>query len=137
MPQLRLAIQRQGGGTDSTGPHKVKMVSDSLIKGTDPTTGEERYEVRYVVEEEGENKIYDVPVKDKKGDVHYLVPRLAEVEEGETIILECVNKHGRNYISVLREGEQKKADDEIPIIEDGDDNQQKGSGEVSPDQIPF
>jgi hypothetical protein len=68
-----------------TGPHRVKIVSDKLIRKMN-TDGVEEHFVRYVFEENGQQKQYDAHMKSKVGnDPHYLVQALAEVEPGEEL----------------------------------------------------
>ena len=124
IPDLVLATKRDKGGVDSTGPHTVKLLEDKVIKDTDYDTGAEIYVVRYILEEAGEKKKYDVAMKDKKGEIHYLVQRLAEIGEGEEIIMEC-KRHGiKNYIEIKRVNQPEKAnvaeEDDIPIINENE-----------------
>lgn len=119
IPKLRLAVKKENGGTESTGPHTVKLVSDKTVKGTDPQTGKERYEMVYYVEEDGEKKKYTCPLKDEQGELHYLVQRMAEFEEGDMVTMEYQRKGLKGFISVAKVGEQE--DDDIPIIEDEDE----------------
>ena len=86
-PKLILG-ERRGNAVVSTGPHTVKMLEDKIIKKMN-TEGKEEYFVRYIVEENGEKKQYDAHMKSKVGnDPHYLVQALADVHEGEELILE-------------------------------------------------
>lgn len=102
LPKLRLGKKLEKGGVQSTGPHLVKFISDRIQKGKDRETGEVIDVVRYVVDEEGEEKQYIVPVKDREtGNLHYLVQRLAEVNEGDIITLEMKKRGMKNYIEVL------------------------------------
>ena len=131
VPFLQLAEKLEGGGVKGTGAHKVKIISDKVVKGTDYQTNEERYEVQYLVEENGQKKKYKVPVKDKNGEVHYLVQRLAEIEEGTEIILEYKRRGLKGYIDVQRANlitPEKVATEEIPIIEE-DEKIPSDSGE--------
>lgn len=101
VPRLRLAAKDEKGVPRSTGPHTVKMLEDKLINGKNKETGEPAYFVRYYLEENGEKKMYDVPVKDAKtGADHYLWQRLSEVKEGEVIVMECKKRGPKNYIEV-------------------------------------
>lgn len=117
LPRLRLAEKLPGGGTKGTGPHKVRILEDSSGKGVDPRTGAERYEVTYIVEEDGIKKKYVVPMQSKKNEKepHYLVQRLAEIAEGEEIILEFKRSGPIAYIDVqrlssLKAGEEEEVD---------------------------
>lgn len=135
IPRLRLAVQKQGGGTESTGAHKVKAIEDKIVQGIDRNTGKEIYLMRYIFEENGEKKRYDVPVKDKQGDCHYLIERLAEVNEGEEITLEYVRKGLKGYIDVKRDHEDNEEDiDEFQP----NPNQEISNAEQEPtDDLPY
>ena len=115
VPRLVLATKEDSGATVSTGPHKVKILSDKLVKGTDFQTGQERPEVEYTFEENGERKTYNVSVKDKQGQLHYLIQRFAEIPEGTELILEVKRKGVKNYVDVQLSGKSDASD--IPTIE--------------------
>lgn len=102
-PKLRLGVKTEKGAV-STGPHRVKMVGDKIVMGTDSRTGKEIEMVRYTVEENGETKIYDVKVKNKEGQLNYLVQHLSEIPEGGEVILEMKKSGIKNYISVIPVG---------------------------------
>src|SRR5260221_3124865 len=86
MPRLRLGVKTDKG-VQPNGPHRVKFILDKEAKGTDPITGKERDEIAYLVEENGEKKSYRVSKLNKKGEINYLVIRLADVQECEEAIL--------------------------------------------------
>lgn len=123
MPKLRLAIKEGDGAPKPTGPHRVKIIEDKIQKGKDSQTGAPIDIVRYIVEEDGVQKRYDVPVKDKAGELHYLVQRLSELPEGQEIIMEMKKRGPKNYVSVVVVGhadEGEVGDTEIedePVIE--------------------
>lgn len=100
-PKLRLGTKKAGGGNESTGSHRVKLVADKLVKGNDPKTGKEIEYVRYLLEENGETKTYQTKKLNEKGELSYLVQRLAEVAEGQEVILEMKKQGIKNYIDVL------------------------------------
>lgn len=112
-PKLRLGNQLEKGGVESTGPHTVKLVSDKIQKGKHKRTGEVIDIMRYVFEEDGEMKQYDVPLKDEAGDLHYLIQRMSEVKEGDIVVLEMKKRGAKNYIEI-------RTPDGKPIGEDGD-----------------
>jgi hypothetical protein len=100
-PKLKLG-ERKGGRVVPTGPHKVKILEDKIIKKLN-TEGQEEYFVRYILEENGEKKQYDAHMKSKGGtDPHYLVQALADVHEGEELILEMKKAGVKSYIEVIR-----------------------------------
>jgi len=121
LPKLRLGTKLAKGGVQATGPHKVTLISDKIQKGKDKETGKVINVVKYIVEENGEQKQYIVPVKDRdSGELHYLVQRLAEVSEGQEIILEMKKQGIKNYIEITsadgspivpQEEDESEADD--------------------------
>jgi len=120
VPLLRLAVQKEGGGEVGTGPHRVKLLRDKAAKRINARTGKEEYIVWLYVEENGEEKKYPIPVKDKNGEVHYLIQRLGEFKEGDEIIMEYKRREGsvKGFIDVRPVTQQKKPDEEIPVIEE-------------------
>ena len=100
-PKLQLGIKGSRGVTP-TGPHKVKIIEDKLVKKMN-TEGQEEHFVRYIFEEHGEKKQYDCHMKAKVGnDPHYLVQALAEVDPGEELVLEMKKAGVKSYIEVTR-----------------------------------
>lgn len=136
-PKLRLGV-KQGGRVVSTGPHKVKILDDKIIKKLNAEGVEEHY-VRYTFEEDGEKKQYDAHMKAKGGsDPHYLVQALAEVEPGEELILEMKKAGVKSYIEVTR-----VALNETERVEAEEDDEERGgaavdrsTGEVSSEEEP-
>lgn len=112
-PKLRLAIKEDGKAPVPTGPHKVILLEDKLINGKDEK-GNAITMVRYFFEENGEKKRYDVPMKNNDGEIHYLVQRLAEVAEGQELIIEMKKKGIKNYVSIniVGEAHEVEVDDE-------------------------
>ena len=99
LPKLRLGLKLPKGGVKPTGPHKVKILEDRILKKPDQTGKEIEY-VRYIVEENGEQKFYDTKLRDKNNGLSYLVQRFAEIPEGEEVILEMKKQGIKNYIEV-------------------------------------
>lgn len=125
IPELRLANKVTGAdgkpkGIKSTGPHRVKVIEDKIVKGSDPETGKEIEYVRYVLEKNGEKRIYETKLKNKNGELNYLVQRLAEVNEGDEVILEMKRAGVKNYVEVTPVGASHSAevdegvDEEMP-----------------------
>jgi hypothetical protein len=100
--RLQLAAKDERGVPRSTGPQKVKFLEDKLIQVVDRDSGEKIPAVRYIFEQNGKEVEYDVPVKNKQGEVHYLVKAMAPVKEGETITLECQKSGQKSFINVTR-----------------------------------
>ena len=117
-PVLHLAQKKEGGGTEGTGRHVVKLLKDELDKRTNFATGEEEHIVWYYVEEDGIEKKYAVPVKDGNGDLHYLVQRLGVLKPGTEVALEYKRKGVKGYISV----DVLTEDSEEDIVIEGEDS---------------
>ena len=117
--KLELAT-KNGEDTISTGPHKIKLLKDELVKGKDYATGKERQEIKYTVEEGGIKKTYNVPIYNKEGGAHYLIVRLSQYKEGDEITLEYKRKGLTGYIEVSKVGE------ELPSIDYGDELESVG-----------
>lgn len=123
MPKLRLGVKKAGGGLVSTGPHRVRLIEDRTIKGVDATSGKEMEYVVYTLEENGEKKTYKTKVKNKEGQLNYLVQHLAEIPEGGEVILEMQKMGIKNYVSVLPVGGNAKvmeADEDSEEDEESD-----------------
>ncbi len=121
LPRLQLGIKQPGGGVKSTGPHKVKVIEDKVVRKPPREEGDDGFYVRYIFEENGEKKQYDTHMKQKGGvDPSYFVQAMAAVEPGEELILEMKKIGPKNYVEITRvsAGEVERADtddDEDPI----------------------
>ena len=120
LPKLRLGLKKSGGGVIPTGQHRVKILEDKIIKKPDPTSGKEIDWVRYTVEENGEKKVYDTKLKDKSGQLSYLVQRFAEITEGDEILLEMKKQGIKNYFEVVPVGHSENVEipDEVEELDD-------------------
>lgn len=78
------------------------MISDKITRGIDPKNGKEIEKVEYLVEENGEKRVYSTKLKDDKGQLSYFVQQMSEFNEGETVIMEMKKNGAKNYISVDR-----------------------------------
>lgn len=135
-PRIKLGVKAEKEGKNgkmiktvvSTGPHRVKLIDDKIIRGTDHESGTEIELVRYTVEENGEKKFYDTRLRDKNtGGLSYLVQRLAEFPEGAEVILEMKRKGIRNYVEVSPAVETKKVEvddthEDVEAVEETDPN---------------
>ena len=123
-PYLQLAeqVKDENGnkkGVKGTGPHIVEFVSDKLVKGQDYQTKEERDEIEFIFIEDNEKKRYSVPVHNKRGELHYFIQRMSDIESGEKIVLEYQKKEGsfEGYISINKVPTEE-IKEEIPVIEE-------------------
>lgn len=112
VPKLRLGIQKPKGGVISTGPHRVKVISDRIKNETNFETGKEEPHLIYTVVENGVTKEYHRKVKNKKGELDYFVQRLAELPPGSEVILEMVRRGARNHIVVIPVSTGQEVEDE-------------------------
>lgn len=118
-PKLRLG-QKTAKGVVSTGQHRVKILKDKVAERIEPKTGKKKEVVRYLVEENGQHKFYEVDKMNKDGtELHYLVQRLAEIPEDTEIILEMKKAGIKNYIEVTELGrtDQVEYEDDEPQAE--------------------
>lgn len=138
VPLLRLAVKKENGEVVGTGPHRVRLLEDKVIKRKNPETGETEHFVVYFVEENGEKFKYSVPLKGKDGQIHYLIQRLGYLPEGTEVILEYkkrkdgekgfidvqevvdISQEKTSVSSVSSEEEFpiSEQENEIPVIED-------------------
>lgn len=108
-------------GVKSTGPHRVKFISDRSVMGKDPMTMKERQEIEFIVEENGVRKTWKVPLLNKENKPNYLLEKLSEIEENEEVILEGKKSGPKNFTSIARlnqtevenEGEDGLPSDEV------------------------
>jgi len=110
---LRLGKKIDGGGVKSTGRHIVKLLEEpTKKKGEHYLTGRERDELHFLLEEDGEEKRWNitlyklddkgVPVKDENGNPteHYLLKELEDVKVGDKFAMELKNKGKKNFVEV-------------------------------------
>jgi hypothetical protein len=124
LPKLLLGI-KTGKGVKSTGKHTVKVIEDKIVRKPIREEGDDGYYVRFIVEENGEQKQYDTRMKEKGGnDPSYFVQAMAAVEPGEIITLEMKKAGLKNYIEIVRPslGEVDRAD-----MDDDDEGGEDGT----------
>jgi hypothetical protein len=112
LPRLQLGI-KTAKGVKSTGKHTVKVIEDKIIKKSIREEGDDGFYMRYIFEENGEQKQYDTRLREKGGtDPSYFVQAMAAVEPGEIITLEMKKAGIKNYVEIVRPslGEVDRAD---------------------------
>lgn len=119
IPKLRLGVKTEKG-VIPTGPHRVKMIEDKITMGKD-VSGKQIEIVQYIVEENGETKLYSVPVKNKEGQLHYLVQHLSEVSPNQEVILEMKKAGIKNYVSVIPVDNSKSVEVDDQDVDYGDE----------------
>lgn len=123
VPKLRLGMRvtNDKGKQEvrGTGPHRVTLIADKLVTDKDPRTGKDIEYVRYLFEENGEKKKYQTKKLNDKEELSYLVQRLAEVNEGDEVILELKKRGIKNYVEVIPVGhvEGAEIEDDIEVEE--------------------
>jgi len=114
IPRLQLGTKIPGGGVKPTGAHLVKFIGDKLVTGKDPITKEPRQEVEYLVEKNGTQFRWNVPLYDKKTkQPHYLMERLVGIEEGDEVVLEMKKSGIINYIDVRKVSDSAEPEEEV------------------------
>jgi hypothetical protein len=125
-----------------TGPHRIKIVSEKMGKGKNGFTGEEQDELQMVVLEGSKQKLWNVAVKGKNGDLNYLIERLMDVEIGDELVVESKKSaKGQGYYTDI----QKVASSSkgLPTIQlddtpgEGDLPNLDGEEDISPEDIRF
>lgn len=119
IPKLSLG-RKTPKGTESTGPHRVKMLEDRILKGIDKRTGKEMEYVEYIIEENGTKKFYKTKLRGEDGKPSYLVQRLSEVNEGDEVILEMQKSGMKNFIDVSNVKDSQSIEVEDEHDEEGD-----------------
>lgn len=114
-PKLKLGT-KTNKGVVSTGPHKVKLLEDKIIKGLDPRTNKEIEFVEYVLEENGEKKVYKTKMRGADNMPSYLVQEMANYEEGDEVYMEMKKSGAKNYVSVSPVKDMVEVDDEDETI---------------------
>lgn len=109
VPKLKLG-SKTPKGVVGNGVHKVKLLSDKIVKGKDFKTGKEIDKVEYTLEENGEKKIYTTKLKNDKGELSYLVQNLADFQEGEEVFMEMKKAGMKNFVNVWSVNEPKTAE---------------------------
>ena len=80
-----------------------------------------------MVEEKGVTKYWTIDLKDKEGNLHYLVETLSHIDAGSTITVEMMKNGARNYVRV------SDAVGGAPAL----DEQEGGGEEIDVEEIPF
>jgi hypothetical protein len=115
--KLKLYRKLPKGGTVATGKHIVRFKADKEITGKeyklDDGTMKKDY-VRYLFEENGEEKIYNAKKFGKDGSLHYFIQHFADIEMGDEVILEGKKSGMINYIDISKVSTGK----EVEVSED-------------------
>jgi len=137
VPRLHLVRKKEGGGTEGTGIHRVKLLGDKACKVKNYKTQEVEYGIELLVEEDGEKKKYTFPMKNEVGEIHYLVEKMSSFDIGDEVIMEYKRQPGAGargmidvILSVKKGPEENKLvdlgkvkdikDEDIPVLEEED-----------------
>jgi hypothetical protein len=130
-PRLSLGDQTEKGGVDPNGPHRIRIVADGRMTTVlDRRIGKDVEAISVPVEEGGIEKEWVVRVKDPEGNLHYLIPKLAELEPGDEVVVEMMRRGLKAYISV------KKAGKEVGGHGDGEENRGRVGDEEAGSDLP-
>lgn len=117
VPKLRLGTKTDKGVV-SLGPKRVTLVAVKFVNDKDPRNGKDTEYVRYLFDENGEHRKYQTRKFNDAGEVSYLVQNLAEVNEGDEVILEMKKRGIKNYVSVTPViGSEAEVGDDEDVIE--------------------
>jgi hypothetical protein len=116
-PKLRLGRKLDketdgAGGIESNGPKRIKALAEPEgITANNFERKPTKY-LRFLVEHEGSEYHWLVPVLNKEGQPNYLLEHVAAMEVGKEYILEMKRSSGRNHIKVSNS-------DGTPVISQG------------------
>ena len=116
-----------------TGAHSLIFLNDKVIQGTNFNTGKPEQKIKYLFEENGEQKVYNTAVMTKGDDgqarLSNFVEQMRHYNYGDKIIIEYKRIPGtpRGFIEV-----RPNNDEQIPIINQVDDSQPESVDESEP-----
>ena len=121
-----------------TGAHNLTFLNDKVIQGTNFNTGKPEQKIKYLFNENGEQKVYETAVMTKGDDGIYrlsnFVEQMRHYNYGDKIIIEYKRIPGtpRGFIEV-----RPNDDEQIPIINQVDDSQSEGldTSKPSPEDL--
>jgi hypothetical protein len=104
-PKLRLGRRKDKdtegkGGVESYGPKHIKALAEPEGITANNFEGKPTKFLRFLVEHNGQEFFWFVPVLNKEGQPNYLLERVAAMEVGKEYILEMKRQKGRNHIEV-------------------------------------
>jgi len=127
-----------------TGPHRIKIIAEKRGKGKNGFTGEEQDELQMIVLEGSKQKMWNVAIKDKSGNLNYLIENLMDIEIGDELVVESKKKaKGQGYYTDIKKVASKVSGETIPTIQlddqasEGDRPSLDGDSDISIDDLPF
>lgn len=129
-----------GGGETVTvevpnGRHKVKIISEKIGKGKS-YAGKEQDELQLVINDNGKQKLWNMPIKNEDGTLYYLIEDLEEIEIGQEFYVEAVKMKNGKYAkritrSAVGKRNSQESEESIPTIQLNDEDN-KGADEELP-----
>lgn len=115
-PKLRL-FNKTENGLVTTGPHRVRLIADKEENDTD-YRGKDTVFIKILVEEHGEQKTYRTRKFNDRGELSYLVQRLAEIPEGSEIIMTGKKSGVKNVVEITEVKNTQEIDvDDEDVVE--------------------
>lgn len=122
VPKLQLGKREVVPGTDkrgnpkvllqATGPHTVMFKAEPVLVMAKNFSGEPIKTFKFLVEENGKEYRWMVPLLNREGQPNYLLERTADIEVGDSRVLEMLSRGAAKYIDVRKVGEQAIAPEE-------------------------
>lgn len=112
VPKLRFGIKLAAGGVQSTGPHEVIFVQEPTVVMGKDDKGNPRKEMKFILEENGTQYRWNVPIMSKEGQPSYLIEKLMDIEVGAKRIVELMKSRGANYYDIRTVEEAPEPPDE-------------------------
>ncbi len=124
------------------GQHRVKILSQKIGKGKN-YKGTEQEMLIMVINDNGAEKLWDMPIKNEDGKLYYLIEDLEDIEIGEEFYVEAFKLQNGKYGKRITKVAGASKGESIPTIQlDEQDSEgdrpSLGEGEdISPEDIPF
>lgn len=124
------------------GPHKVKIISQKIGKGKN-YKGDEQDMLIMVIEDNGVEKLWDMPLKNEDGNLYYLIEDLENIEIGEEFIVEAFKLKNGKYGKRITKVGGKTTGETIPSVQydehdsEGDRPSLEEGQNISVEDIPF
>jgi methyl coenzyme M reductase subunit D len=124
------------------GQHRVKIISQKIGKGKN-FKGVEQEMLIMVVDDNGAEKLWDMPIKNEEGKLYYLIEDLENIEIGEEFFVEAFKLQNGKYgkrITKVASGSKGESIPTIQLDEQASEGDRPGLGEgedISIDDLPF
>ena len=124
------------------GQHRVKIKSQKIGKGKN-YKGDEQEMLIMVIEDNGVEKLWDMPLKNEDGNLYYLIEDLEDIEIGEEFIVEAFKLKNGKYGKRITKVGGKATGDGIPTIQldehdtEGDRPSLEEGEDIPVEDIPF